>query len=74
MNRDALYSTLKLRRQERTCIMSPLLANAYHVHVECLRERFLKSEKTLSLGERMFYRTELLYHIRMSKMAVRWFK
>jgi hypothetical protein len=74
MNNDALYSVMKVRRQERMCKTSKTLAAAYHVHVECLREKFLKTEKTLSLGERVFYRTELLHHIRMSKMAVRWFK
>lgn len=73
MNRDALYSVSKLRRQERMSIMSPMLAKAYRTHVECLRKKFLNAEKTFSFGERVFYRTELLHHERMSKLALRWF-
>jgi hypothetical protein len=73
MNTEALYSVKKLRRQEKSSIVSPMLASAYRVHVECLREKFLKAEKTMSLGERTFYRTELLHHMRMSRLAMRWF-
>lgn len=73
MNKEAMYSVSKLRRQERMSIMSPMLAKAYRAHVECLREKFLKAEKTFSLGERTFYRTELWHHIRMSRLALRWF-